>query len=63
CAVAVAAWRLGLVPEGPVRILLPGGVLTIARGGADSVLMTGPVATSFTGTLDPALLILPEAAA
>jgi diaminopimelate epimerase len=63
CAVAVAAWRLGFVPEGAVRVLLPGGALTIARGGDDSVLMTGPVATSFTGTLDPALLTLPEAAA
>jgi diaminopimelate epimerase len=55
CAVAVAAARLGLA-SGEIRITLPGGSLMIDRDAAGHVIMTGPVATSFTGTLDPSLV-------
>lgn len=55
CAVAVAAARLGFA-SGPIRIALPGGELLISRDAAGRVIMAGPVATSFTGTIDPALL-------
>lgn len=55
CAVAVAAVRLGLA-SGDIRITLPGGTLSIARDATGRVLMTGPVATAFTGMLDPSLL-------
>lgn len=61
CAVAVAAARLGLA-AGEIRITLPGGTITINRDAGGRVIMTGPVATSFTGTIDPSLLALPEAA-
>lgn len=55
CAVAVAAARLGLA-NGTVQITLPGGTLVIARDDQGRVLMSGPVATTFTGTMDAALL-------
>lgn len=55
CAVAVAVWRLGLA-EGAVSIRLPGGTLRIDRDALGHVIMTGPAATSFTGTLDGAWL-------
>jgi len=55
CAVAVAAERLGLA-KGTITIDLPGGRLSIARDGRDHVMMTGPVATAFAGTIDPSLL-------
>lgn len=55
CAVAVAAARLGLA-SGEISITLPGGTLTIARDARGHVMMTGPIATSFTGIIDPALL-------
>lgn len=61
CAVAVAAARLGLA-TGRIRITLPGGTITIDRDAGGRVIMTGPVATSFTGVIDPSLLALPEAA-
>ncbi|KAA5606097.1 diaminopimelate epimerase [Roseospira marina] len=57
CAAAVAAMRRELVPRGPVTVLLDGGPLTIDwRVADDHVLMTGPVATAFTGVLDGGLL-------
>jgi len=55
CAVAVAATRLGMA-ESEVRISLPGGDLVIARDPAGRVIMHGPVATSFSGVIDPSLL-------
>lgn len=61
CAVAVAAARLGLA-SGDIAITLPGGTLTIGRDPDGRVIMTGPVATSFSGVIDPSLLALPAAA-
>jgi diaminopimelate epimerase len=55
CAVAVAAARRGLAPRRS-EIILDGGRLTIEWLADNHVLMTGPVATSFSGTLDPSLL-------
>lgn len=56
CAAGVAAVRLGLTGR-RVAVELDGGSLTIEWREQDGhVLMTGPVATSFTGTLDPGLL-------
>lgn len=61
CAVAVATERLGLA-SGNIGIVLPGGNLSIARDMRHHVIMTGPVATSFTGTIDPSLLAEPAGA-
>lgn len=55
CAVAVAAARLGLA-GGEVRVSLPGGDLVIGRTSEGRVIMRGPVATSFSGVIDPSLL-------
>lgn len=55
CAVAVAAARRGLAPR-KSEVILDGGRLTIEWLADNHVLMTGPVATSFSGTLDPSLL-------
>jgi len=56
CAAGVAAVRLGLTSR-RVTVQLDGGSLVIEWRDSDGhVLMTGPVATSFTGTLDPGLL-------
>lgn len=55
CAVAVAAERLGLA-RGTITIDLPGGRLSIARDARGHVMMTGPVATAFSGSIDPSLL-------
>ena len=55
CATLVAAARRGLSPR-KADIILDGGTLTIEWLPDDHVLMTGPVATSFAGTLDPSLL-------
>jgi len=55
CATAVAAARRGLTGR-KVEVILDGGPLHIEWLKDDHVLMTGPVATSFAGTLDPALL-------
>ncbi len=55
CATLVAASRRGLVPR-KARVFLNGGPLTIEWTADDHVLMTGPVATSFAGTLAPELL-------
>lgn len=56
CAVLVAAVRRGLA-ERKAEVILDGGPLTIEwRADDGHVLMTGPVATSFTGVLDESLL-------
>jgi diaminopimelate epimerase len=54
CATLVAAARRGLA-ERRAEILLDGGPLEIEWLADDHVRMTGPVATSFTGTLDASL--------
>lgn len=63
CAIAVAAWRLGLAGVGAVTIALPGGDLVIERGDDGHVLMTGPAETSFTGVIEPGLMAPVGAAA
>ena len=55
CAAAVAAHRRGLTGRA-VEVLLDGGALSVAWRHDGHVLMTGPVATSFTGLLGSALL-------
>jgi diaminopimelate epimerase len=55
CAAAVAAIRRGLT-ERKVQVILDGGVLNLEWRDDGHVIMTGPVATSFTGEL-PASLI------
>lgn len=56
CAALVNAHRRGLTDR-KAAVELDGGVLTIEwRASDDHVLMTGPVAVSFRGTLDPSLL-------
>ncbi len=55
CAAAVAAARKRLTGR-EVAVTLPGGVLDIAwREHDDHILMTGPFAYEFEGTLDPAM--------
>lgn len=56
CAAAVSAARTKRTGR-RVRVTLPGGDLLIHWRGQDNhVMMTGPVATDFTGTIDPATL-------
>jgi diaminopimelate epimerase len=55
CATLVAAHRRGLVARA-AQVVLDGGPLEVAWGEDDHVIMTGPVATSFAGTLEPGLL-------
>lgn len=55
CATLVSAARRGLTGR-KADLHLNGGKLTIEWTTGNRVLMTGPVATSFAGTLDPALL-------
>ncbi len=55
CAALVGAHRRGLA-ERRAEIVLDGGALEIEWRADGHVLMTGPVAVSFTGTLDSALL-------
>jgi len=55
CAAAVAAHRRELTGR-QVEIVLDGGPLAIEWRNDGHVLMTGPVATSFTGELGEALL-------
>ncbi len=55
CAAAVAAHRRGLTGRA-VEVVLDGGPLSIHWREDGHVIMTGPVATSFTGTLDDALV-------
>jgi diaminopimelate epimerase len=56
CATLVAAARRGIVKGRKAVLHLNGGPLTIEWSADDSVLMTGPVATSFAGTLSPDLV-------
>ncbi len=62
CAAAVAAARRGLTGR-HVAVELDGGPLTIEWRQDGRVAMTGPVATSFTGAFDPALLLAAAGAA
>ncbi len=56
CASLVAAVRRGLADR-KAELILDGGSLEIEWRAADGhVLLTGPVATSFSGTIDPSLL-------
>ena len=55
CAAMVAAYRRDLVGE-LVTVMLDGGDLQIAWPGRGPVLMSGPVALSFEGTFDTALI-------
>ncbi|MEJ0011145.1 MAG: diaminopimelate epimerase [Bauldia sp.] len=55
CATAVAAVRKGFTDR-RVTVTLPGGPLLIEWRDDNHVWMTGPVATEFEGTLDPATL-------
>ena len=55
CAAAVAAARRGLTGR-RVTVVADGGPLEIEWRADGHVLMTGPAAVSFTGTLDPSLL-------
>jgi diaminopimelate epimerase len=55
CAALVAAYRRGLAKR-RAKVVLDGGSLTIEWRRDDRVLMTGPVATSFTGVIDEELL-------
>ena len=56
CAAAVVAVRRGLTGR-EVRVTLPGGDLVIGwREGDDHILMTGPFALDYQGTLPPDLL-------
>lgn len=53
CATAVVAMRRKLVDRS-VEVLLPGGPLRIDWPEGGTILMTGPAATSFTGSFDDA---------
>ena len=55
CAAVVAASRRGLTGR-TAEVVLEGGSLTIAWRADGHVVMTGPVATSFHGSCDPAQL-------
>jgi len=55
CAAAVAAHRRGLTGR-RVEIVLDGGPLVIEWRDDNHVLMTGPTATSFSGTLDHSMI-------
>lgn len=55
CAALVATARRGLTGR-KADVVLDGGTLTIEWLADNNVLMTGPVATSFTGNIDPDLL-------
>lgn len=56
CATVVAAARRGAIPGRAAAVVLDGGVLDIVWRADGHVEMTGPVATSFSGTLDLAAL-------
>ena len=56
CAAAVAAARRGLTGR-RVAVALDGGVLEIDWRADGHVVMTGPVATAFTGEVDPEALL------
>ena len=52
CAAAVAGARRGLTGRN-LTVVVDGGELNIDWRADDHVMMTGPVATSFTGALAP----------
>jgi len=56
CATVVAAARRGIIPGRSASVVLDGGVLDITWRADGHVEMTGPVATSFSGTLDFSVL-------
>jgi diaminopimelate epimerase len=56
CATVVAAARRGVIAGRSARVELDGGPLDIAWREDGRVEMTGPVATSFSGALDSAIL-------
>ena len=56
CAAAVAAMRKQLVDK-RVTVTLPGGPMIVEWRDDGHVLMTGPVETEFSGTLDPDTLV------
>lgn len=56
CATLVAAVRRGLIDGRKADIIVDGGTLTCEWLPDNHVTLTGPVATSFTGTLDAKLL-------
>lgn len=55
CATVAAGARRGLL-DSTVEVFLDGGVLVISCLENGHIAMTGPVAVSFTGTVDPSLL-------
>jgi diaminopimelate epimerase len=55
CAALVAASRRGLT-ERRTEVIADGGSLSIEWRADNHVIMTGPVAVSFTGVIDPSLL-------
>ncbi len=55
CATLVAAARRGLTTR-KAEVVLDGGTLTVEWLPDDHVLMTGPVALTFAGRLDPSLM-------
>lgn len=59
CATVAAGVRRGLMDR-TAEVVLDGGVLWIHCLDNGHVTMTGPVAISFTGTLDPSLLAAPK---
>ncbi len=56
CATVVAAVRRGVLTDRHAAVVLDGGTLDIVWRTDGGVDMTGPVATSFAGTLDSSLL-------
>ena len=56
CAAVVAANRRNLAERETV-VVLDGGTLAIQWREDNHIIMTGPVATSFSGVIDPALLV------
>lgn len=61
CAALVAAVRRGLIQR-KATLLLDGGTLTVEWLDNGHVLMTGPTALAFRGTIDPALFAAADAA-
>ena len=54
CAVAWAAWQLGLCDDAePLSIILPGGTLTVGRLANEQLQLSGPATLSFRGTWCP----------
>jgi len=58
CAVLAAAHRRGLTARA-AEVIMDGGSLGIEWRGDNHIVQTGPASNSFTGTIDPSLLINP----